>query len=439
MARVRAKTSILMVLIVVCSFAAADDSAADLPKKAIERSQITSSGSHPFVLKAKVLEATNPSNPDYKAELEEYWVAPDKWRRTVRASNFSQTLIVNGEKTSEQLTGEYYPNWLRSIVAAIFDPGNPLQGVDLSLSSDNPVIDGTHVCRRFTYMAGIAPASNKVFSTFCFEGGLLESVGIPGYHASYKRYKNFAGKRVAQTIREYIESGTEVEATIVELSELRSPDDAQFAIQDTTPPLETIRTSEETLRSLAVNAPDVVWPTVRSGSDSGTLSLYVCLDRRGHVREIYELNSSNPGLSDVARDQVMKWQFKTAANKGVPVQVESILTFAFHTAVADPIPVLEEEEGLKLVEHRVEPSWPAGFAPVGIPVIVTLGVKEDGECSGVVFITSDEANRKLVMKPEKLSMVVSPLNLALKQWRFHPYFRGGKATEFQVRITFHVN
>lgn len=50
------------------------------------------------------------------------------------------------------------------------------------------------------------------------------------------------------------------------------------------------------------------------------------------MREIYELNSSNPGLSDVARDQVMQWQFKPASNQRVPVQVESILTFAFHVA-----------------------------------------------------------------------------------------------------------
>jgi len=81
-----------------------------------------------------------------------------------------------------------------------------------------------------------------------------------------------------------------------------------------------------------VNSPDIVWPTVRSGAAKGTLSLYVCLDRQGHIREVYELNSSNPGLSDVARDQAMKWQFKTAVSHGVPVQVESILTFAFNVS-----------------------------------------------------------------------------------------------------------
>jgi hypothetical protein len=376
---------------------------------------------------------------DYHAEIEEYWVAPDKWRRSVKTNKFSQTLIVNGEKTSEQLTGDYYPNWLRTIVTAFFDPRLAVEGIDLSRSSDNPMIGGSKFCRRFTFMAGIPPVSNKVFSTFCFESGLLESVGMGGYNANYTNYNNFAGKRVAHKIKEYIESGTELEASIDELKELKSTDDSLFAVGEARTPLQTIRTDEQTLRSLAVGTPEIEWPTVRSGADKGTLSLYVCLDRAGHVREIYELNSSNAGLSDVARDQVMKWQFKPAVNQGHPVQVEGILTFAFQIAIADPVPLLEEEAVQELLVNRVEPIWPAGYAPAGTPVIVTLGVKDDGECSGVVFITSDQANRTLVMKPEKLSMIVTPLNAALKQWRFRPYVRNGKATEYQVRVTFHVN
>ena len=93
---VRAVISIL-ILLSICRFASASDSPADLPKSAIERSQITSPGSPVFVLKAKVLETTNPANSDYRAEIEEDWVAPDKWRRTVKTNEFSQLLVVNGE------------------------------------------------------------------------------------------------------------------------------------------------------------------------------------------------------------------------------------------------------------------------------------------------------------------------------------------------------
>jgi len=70
-------------------------------------------------------------------------------------------------------------------------------------------------------------------------------------------------------------------------------------------------------------------------------------------------------------------------------------------------------------------------------VIVTVGVRENGDCYGVVFITSDEAHRVSVMR--QIPMIESPLQAALKQWRFQPYIRDGKATEYQVRVTFHVN
>ena len=435
----RLVTVVLSWLALFATSAATSDSIADLPKKAIERSQITAPGSHPFLLKAKVVEITNLANTNYQAEIEEYWVAPDKWRRTVKTPNFSQTLVVSGDKTSEQLSGDYYPNWLRTVVSAIFDPGDRLQGVELTRSTDNPVFGGTQVCRRFTYMAGMAPVSNKVFSIYCFENDVLDMVVAPGYEAIYRDYKNFAGKRVARTINERIENGTDLRATVEGLTELKSPDDSMFAIQEASHPLQTIRADEATLRSLAVNAPEIVWPTVRSGAEKGTLSLYVCLDRDGHVREVYELNSSNPGLSDVARDQVMKWQFKPATNHGARVQVESILTFAFETTNANPIPVLSEEEGSELILHRVEPSWPEGFAPAGSPVIVTLAVKENGECTGFTFVGSDEVNPKAMMNPRKISMIENPLNLALRKWRFQQYLQNGKATEFQVRITFHVN
>lgn len=435
MKRFRSVVTMLILICVLSAWVVGADSPSDLPKKAVEHSQITLPGSRPFVLKATVLEATNLSNENYKAEIEEYWLAPDKWRRSVKSPSFSQTLVVNGDKTIEEITGDYYPNWLRNIVAAIFNPGDPLRGVEMSRSSDNPMIGGTQVCRRFTLMAGIAPVSNKVFSSFCFQDGLLESVNMPGYTATYKNYKSFAGKQVARTIGEYIEPGTELEATISELKELDSQNEANFAISQTNIPLQTVVVDEGTLRSLGVSGQAIAWPTVRSGAVKGTLSLYVCLDRGGHVREVYELNSSNAGLSDVVRDQVMKWQFKPALSHGVPVQLESILTFAFETSLADPIPVLEEQDGAKLILRRVEPDWPQGL-PVDIAINVTLGVNETGDYKGLVWIDFDDNRHKLDIR--RRSLIAELIKQTLPQWKFQPYVRNGKVTEYQVKVKFEV-
>lgn len=241
-------------------------------------------------------------------------------------------LIVNSDKTSQQIDGKYSPRWLRTIVAAIFDPGAPLKGVEMSASRDNPMIGGTQFCRRFAYRAGIPPVGNNVFSTYCFEKELLSSVGTPGYEAEYSDYRKFGDKRVARKIKEYIESGTELEATI-EVSDLGTADESMFAVQETTTTLQTAVVSEETMRGLLLGSPELQWPPIEGGKSSGVLSIYVCVDRDGAVRETYPLNSDHPEMTDAARKQISNWRFKPASSGGTSVQVESILTFAYQTTV----------------------------------------------------------------------------------------------------------
>jgi len=338
----------LLAVVAVCASAWASDDVlqSSLTEHAIEESQFTLPGSTPFHLTAKTFESTDRDNDSHNGNIEEYWVAPDKWRRTVKTADFSEVLIVNGDKTSETHTGDYYPNWLRQFVTGIFDPGEPLQGVDMSKSADIPrayvtpqgnlrIGDvGSEVCRRFMFLASNPPVTNKVFSTYCFNGGLLESVGSPGYEISYSDYKKFGQKQVARKLGEYIESGTELEADITELRELSvPPDESLFAINQTSAPLRTVVVNEAVVRTLLISAPDIQWPTLTSGRNPGTLSIYIAIDRKGHVRETLGLNSDNPIMTAAAREQVMKWQFKPAANNGERVQVESILTFGYETKI----------------------------------------------------------------------------------------------------------
>src|ERR1700690_2736246 len=96
-------------------------SVAEAAQRAVVQSKLTSPGGTPFHLKAKIVETTNPDST-YKGEIEEYWISPGKWRRTIQSPGFSQTLITNGDEISEQDTGDYYPWWLNDLVTAIFDP-----------------------------------------------------------------------------------------------------------------------------------------------------------------------------------------------------------------------------------------------------------------------------------------------------------------------------
>lgn len=306
----------------------------DLPQRAIKRSQTTLPSSLPFHLKAKTFEATNADNHNYDAEIEELWAAPDKWRRTIKTAKFSETSVMDGGSVSEQVNGDYYPLWLRILVNAIFDPGAPLQGVDLTKSSDNPMPAGPPICRRFGYRVGIPPVANTVFASYCFQDGLLQSIGKPGYNADYSNYEKFGSKQVAHKIQEWIEPGTTLEADIVELNRLSASDDSVFRVEHPSESLRTVAVSEETLRALSVNSPPMRWPTIQDGKPTGTLSIYVCVDRRGRVRESYGLNSDNPYMTDAARKQIKNWVFQPFLDHGEPVQVEAILTFAYQTQIA---------------------------------------------------------------------------------------------------------
>lgn len=323
-------------------------SLADLPQHAIKESQLTLPGSQPFHLKAKVFEKSDRENDSHNAEIVEDWVSPDKWRRSVKAGQFSEVLIANGGSVTERMEGDYYPNWLRTIVNGIFDPGAALEGVDLTKSGDTArmrlssngkfevnAVDGPQVCRRFEILASAPPVTNRVFATYCFFHGLLQSIGAPGYDISYANYKKFGGKQIARTLGEYIEPGTELQADIEELTELPTADDSIFTSQQPNSPLRTVVVNEATLHSLVLNGPDIEWPPMGGGINPGRLSIYVCIDKNGHVRETYSLNSDSPDMAQAAREQVMKWSFKPAINKGEPVQIESMLTFGYH---APPFP-----------------------------------------------------------------------------------------------------
>jgi hypothetical protein len=214
---------------------------------------------------------------------------------------------------------------------ALFDPGAPLQGLDLTKSDDNPVRNTRQFCRRFAKEAGIAPVSNDVFSTYCFLDGLLDGVNIPGYVVDYKDYAPFSGKQVARRIQEYLGRDLQPEAHIIELSVLRTPDESLFAITETHALLKTVFVTEQEARAHILDAPPMVWPKIHEGQAAGLASIYVCIDRDGRVRETRMLNNDHPDVADAAREQVMRWRFRQFMAEGVPVQAETILTWAYST------------------------------------------------------------------------------------------------------------
>ena len=414
---------------------------------ALEQSKLTAPGGKPFHLKAHIgatsalkLEYITPrkptanlrGDPEYTADVEEYWVAPQKWRRTVSAKDFSQTLIVNGESVSEKLTGDYYPFWLHDLVTAIFDP-LPMaeqlkrRNAQLEIPQDSTK---SQSCLNMQSKVGIAPVQDTVAYAFCFGGklGLLHAAISPGYKAQFADYQPFKNKMVARTISAEFAPGLTIAAKITELTELTTPDENLFAVETPTPPAEQIKSNqigEDSARALALDNPAIVWPTVREGNTSGVLSLYISTDRSGQVRETWPLSSGNPQLAEAAREQVLRWRYKPYMNAGAS-QMEAVLTFAFSTKIENPIPVLTNAEARKLATRIVPPMFAPGKAPKGTKFTLRISVDE----TGVV---------KDVQNPNKVAAALwAPGSTALKKWRFRPYINNGKPDRFYADIIFQV-
>jgi hypothetical protein len=406
-------------------------SMAEAVEQALQQSKLTLPGGTPFHLKAHIA-ATGAARPEYAADVEEYWVSPEKWRRTVQSPGFSQTLIVNGDKLSEKITGDYYPYWLRDLVTALFDPlpmSEQLKRLQsrLEIPEDS---DKSNACLTMQSRVGIAPAQNILSFVFCFTGqkGLVQAAVTPAYRAQFAGYQAFKDKWVARTISTEFAPGLTVAAKVTELEELARPDDTLFAIDEPTPATAQMKTSqlgEDTVRALALNTPAIVWPAVREGKTAGVLSVYISVDRAGHVREAWPVAADNPELDAAAREQVLRWQYKPYMNGG-PSQMEAVLTFAFTTRIENPIPVLKDAEARKLAVRAVEPVVAPGKARKGTRFTLRVSVDETGKVQSV-------------QNPNNAAPALySAGAAALKKWRFRPYMNQGKPDRFYADVAFQI-
>ena len=399
---------------------------------ALEQSKLTVAGGAPFHLRARITNTANAGRQDqYSTDVEEFWVSPEKSRRTVQSAGFSQTLVANGG-ISESLSGDYYPFWLHDLVTALFDPLpmadqlRTMRGA-LEIPEDSAK---SNSCLNLQVKVGIAPAQDTIPYIFCFggKGGLLQAVVTPGYKAQFGDYQPFKKKMVARTIKADFAPGISITARITELSELAKPDESMFAVEKPTPASELMKTTqvgEDTARALAVNTPAIVWPAVREGKTSGVMSIYISNDRAGHVREAWPVASANPALDKAAREQLLQWQYKPYTNGG-PSQMEALLTFAFTTKIENPIPVLNDAEARKQAVLVIEAVAAPGRARKGSKFTLRASVDETGKVQAV-------------LNPNSVAPTLySAGSAALKKWVFRPYINQGKPDRFYADITFQV-
>jgi hypothetical protein len=398
----------------------------DAAERALQQSKLTLPGSKPFHLQAVIRETTVP-NSDYQAKIDEYWISPTKWKRTIESRDFSQTLVVNGDADSEKNTGDYFPFWLKDLVTAMLDP-LPMLNV---LKQSNVQVANSQGSEKSRTCADLYSGVDRW--VICFQGshGLLASVITKGYSAEFKDFKKFGEKRVPRRITIDPEPGTNLEAHITELTELTQPDEQMFVVSQSTPIKERIKSlkiDEDVLRKLSLDSTEIVWPPIGEGLTTGGCAVYVSADRAGHIREAWPAGCDSASLQDPLRDAVKKWRLKPAISDGAPVQVEALLGFTFHTTLdkSRALPELSDEEVRKLSSNMVEPVFPPGSVQKGTDVIVQISVDEAGKLAGI-------GNTHALADPAFLAAYA-----AVQKWHFDPYIKNGKPQYFHANVIFHA-
>jgi hypothetical protein len=374
--------------------------------------------SSPFRLSAVITQGRDPAPVAY---VEMLWVTPDKWRRTIQSDDFSQTLIVNGEKVSEQDSSDYFPLEIRSLVTAMVDPESILEEhrpEDRLVTKSNGRSDESGVlCLDENKKMCIAEPT-----------GLTEIVGLPGHSLDFSSYQNFKGKRIARLITDTVGVGEYLKAHVSSLKELKDPDDSLFLVTQPTAKENQIRTTilqEADFRSLALEAPVIVWPQVLDGRTTGTASFYVSMDRTGRVREVLPIYTDNERSNDSARAQILRWKFRPIVKDGSPVQAESILTFKLDTRAWGPPAPLDDAAARKLASNIIDPVIPPGLAPPGSTYTLWAAIDADGKLIEVI-------------PAEGIPGLFQPCYQALQKWHFSPILQDGEPRPYRAEIKFQV-
>jgi hypothetical protein len=313
----------------------------------------------PFHLKLSAKER-NHDLPEYRTEIEVWWVGPEEWRREVRNSVFSQTVVQHGHSYSESNTADYLPFWLYELIQESVDPIPLLDHIP-----DD--VDWTkRGCAEWQEPYKKLGDTAYVHQSICFNSdSTVRELFTPKVSAMLGGYRTFFGKKIAGSITIWPAGGSEIIATVTTLESL-NPGNSILQMTNQTPFPARLRFDyipESALDLDTQVSNPVVWPIVHNFPASGTMSVQVRLDRAGTVKEIGTIVSSNFVLTGAAREQISKWRFKPYLVEGTPVQVSTTLAVHFNARVeflgknGKPLPALPLLERIKLSRELSDPRY----------------------------------------------------------------------------------
>lgn len=225
------------------------------------KSALAQPGAAPFHLRGVISEQKN-HDPQWDAEVEEWWSSPARYKRVFHCGRFSQTLIVDGSKTQETDSGQVFPELLRNLtkeLTNLIPRLDQLAALDLHVRPP----DGTpgQIVTRYTIPtadgAGVT-ASMDASVALDRQTGLMVYGGNLDWDVALHDFAPFHNLQVPRRLTAQTQGGPRLTAQITLLEDL-SPDGASLIrVTRSTPAAQQLRVvvvPEPELRKLAVNTP----------------------------------------------------------------------------------------------------------------------------------------------------------------------------------------
>jgi hypothetical protein len=388
----------------------------DVVTHAEETAALHSKNTSPYHLKANIIETTNP-NSEYRAGIEEFYQTEKNWRRTVTTPGLSWTQEMRDGHLQEQYSGDYAPFWLRNLLNGIADPLPQHKQME-GMQQPFRVVEGVHSSSCMRDLPG--------HIQICIEGehGAFDFIlSAPG-GLEFHDYQPFHHQWIARKLISNPESGTTLQLTITELSDLLNPLHENPLVPNPTP-LAKVEVAQIVEQSLLKSDANLAWPLVRSGNTKGSVRVFLGIGPDGKVREVWPAGSDNGEIEDFARQKIKDWQFSPYLLNGQAVAVSTYWTMPFETKIGIPLPELSDAEVRKLASNMVEPVFAPGTAKPGQELRVSIAVDEQGKLTGVG-------------NPGGLGQSFMAIYAAVSQWKFKPLVQDGKAQYFHAWLVFKV-
>jgi hypothetical protein len=315
---------------------AQDDNFHHAVARAAKLSTLAEPGAPPFHLKLTARDITM-HNPEYNAEIEVWWAAPDQWRRTVKSPTFTQIAVQNRTRYYESNSAaDYLPYWLDELIQGAIDPIPVAAFANVSADEDRPG------CGNWEIFHGSGDEKFSSYASVCFNpDGTAKHIFAEPIGLEFAAYKKFSNKQVARQLSVWPGDRSQVTATVTVLEPLKKADSGSgtpasglFDVAQDLGLASRVRfvAIPESALSPSDSSPrqPFNWPSSYTFPVNGAIAIRVQIDRAGNVREFPSAISKNQAINAGAVAQIKNWKFKPYVVDGSPVQVVTTLLVPFH-------------------------------------------------------------------------------------------------------------